>query len=552
MLSWGLYHCFGPTRKHLYLETIQVMCLLLITTGILQARGDELRSEDGIYLLLLGGWLSRHIWFRTLCVWDPSSEENPSLRGLLSRILTTHVTGGQSFDRPNNTTDMVPRTLVYFFHLITAPIVFALGFLPSSVKDRSSSTIETIHAQWRRAQSTQAGKAVVSMAMWTRSFWISHGPSVQFVLIVFVLWLLVPELWARFYNKHFMVELDPQVDSEDIERAGIYTPFPPNSWMSVVFWMATTSTGYSLLLFARLMPPLAYLVSGSTVIGDIRSAAQSAVVKDRKPSSSDPWVERVSSISRRNRIDLTRWTIVYRVLENVTLCAIMPRLGLICRITGHCPTSPNDLTRVMYPGSIVRAKRMDGSMDELADMFATHNIESFLSCVANVLLLTLVFTTAESLWLNRSYLSNLGYATGEWALVRDRRSTINPVPWDPRRKYKKDDVVLYERKVYRATANAPEGTPLAPRLTQLHGLIRGEVGHLSTSRLLRWLTVIESLAMGIYLSLWIIFQFAGGQAAQGRLVTALAHGLATVAVGRLGETRYHRLAQLNAELSKTA
>jgi hypothetical protein len=35
-------------------------------------------------------------------MWDPSSSINPTILGFISHFLTTHITGGQTFDRPSS------------------------------------------------------------------------------------------------------------------------------------------------------------------------------------------------------------------------------------------------------------------------------------------------------------------------------------------------------------------------------------------------------------------------------------------------------------------
>jgi hypothetical protein len=96
------YRLFGPTLVHLQYEFYLLCSLMLLTIGSLSGLYKESFGMYGdfVFLLLLFLVESRHLLFRILCTWDPSTHASPGITGLLTHLLQSHVTGGQSFDRP--------------------------------------------------------------------------------------------------------------------------------------------------------------------------------------------------------------------------------------------------------------------------------------------------------------------------------------------------------------------------------------------------------------------------------------------------------------------
>ena len=65
-----------------------------------------------------------------------------------------------------------------------------------------------------------------------------------------------------------------------------------------------------------------------------------------------------------------------------------------------------------------------------------------------------------------------------------------PSQWDPRRRYKKGDLIVQNypggfggQTIYRATSNSPEGRPFDLYLRATHDLFRNEFGHPITSNI---------------------------------------------------------------------
>lgn len=169
----------------------------------------------------------------------------------------------------------------------------------------------------------------------------------------------------------------------------------------------------------------------------------------------------------------------------------------------HCPegTSIQDLSIVFYPMGIDSTQRNDGlSTNE----FALIGIDRGYSWMTlfSVILITgsVVFTQAATL--NRSYLGIMGYLAGGWSIVdmkdpAHHPSAKKPSPWDPRRRYKKGDLIVQDlpafggKAIYVATTNAPEGIPYDLSLRATHDLFRNELAHPATSTLISAVATLQ-------------------------------------------------------------
>jgi len=192
---------------------------------------------------------------------------------------------------------------------------------------------------------------------------------------------------------------------------------------------------------------------------------------------------------------------------------------------------------------------------------------------AGVIILSVVLLAAQFVMLNRSYLSIMGYIAGEWVLVDDRKTSnknyiavalkrisssssgTEPTVWDPKRKYKKGELVYYPHAsdaIYKATSNAPEGRPRDRELYGLNAVLRKELGHPSTSSFLSNLATFQLLVVLSYAALWLLLVVAGySHQTYGLLWAIVAHLVA--AQGLLSSARpmstMKELQQLNAEVN---
>jgi E4 protein len=101
------YQILGPTTLHLQHEFYLWISLILLSISSFQSlyKGDEnsFGSFQGDYLFvaLVALWLSRFLILRWIVTWDPSDSLRPTLWGVVSHWITSHVLAGQYFDRPS-------------------------------------------------------------------------------------------------------------------------------------------------------------------------------------------------------------------------------------------------------------------------------------------------------------------------------------------------------------------------------------------------------------------------------------------------------------------
>jgi hypothetical protein len=199
--------------------------------------------------------------------------------------------------------------------------------------------------------------------------------------------------------------------------------------------------------------------------------------------------------------------IFVRLVENIFLVGVLPRTFYACRASRHCPSGLPlwEVSRILYVGGFSEPRRSDGG--GFSDFMEQDALSSFFTYF-NVIQLSVVLLSVHTLLMDRSYLSILGYISGEWELIDTWRgihdisqstneaksssqhhsTTIgsigdNPHPWDQRRKYKKGDLVFYGSSVYQATSSSPEGRPADKSVIRMNKTLRSEFGHPSSSKL---------------------------------------------------------------------
>ena len=245
-----------------------------------------------------------------------------------------------------------------------------------------------------------------------------------------------------------------------------------------------------------------------------------------------------------------------RIIENVFVALVLPLSGYACRATGHCTASVQlwQLSTLLFPVGINSPLRTDSnignSSDYNADYFATFLVATSIVAVSALLLL------AQAVTLNGSYLAIMGYLSGEWTQVEDpsvNNSSIHPSQWDPRRRYKKGDIIVVNgsfwfprQAFYKATSNSPEGRPFDMFLRATHDMFRNELGHPVTSRILavafHWHLTFISVLVVITLGNALI----RGNFSNGMLATLVANMVA--GYGGIGLTRRQELHKLSEEI----
>mmetsp|Transcript_4242 Transcript_4242/g.6077 ORF Transcript_4242/g.6077 Transcript_4242/m.6077 type:complete len:161 (+) Transcript_4242:522-1004(+) len=155
----------------------------------------------------------------------------------------------------------------------------------------------------------------------------------------------------------------------------------------------------------------------------------------------------------------------------------------------------------------------------------------------------------------------MGYISGEWTAVDQSAASFRgenqPAQWDPRRRYKKGDLILQSspgfgsQTVYKATSNSPEGQPFDLYLRAAHDFFRNELGHPGTSRII-YMVSKAHLAFISLVSLcvgWYVWKDYNYTALTMVLVANLVASYGIVNVGRMN---YLELATIGNEMSSQA
>ena len=351
---------------------------------------------------------------------------------------------------------------------------------------------------------------------------------------------------------------------------GAYRNITRPEWSQVFFYMTLFPTLVSLFYYCRIALPIPDQVAGGNVVQDVRTEVRNSGMASsgggrskggggsgrgsapQRESQDMPWSERVRPITTQNRFRLAFDVRLIRVLESVFLCGIFPRTAYVCRAVGRCPEGVQvwELNRLLFPTGISTPLRRDGA---LSITFGVSDVISVMWSLLGIAFVSLILQTAQTVVLNKTYLAVLAYITNEWDPVTDHppEASLPPV-WDPRRRYKKGDLVLfppYRRRqtVYRATTNSPESKPPGFRARFEQNLFKQELGHSSTSPLLYRLSLVQTVLVAVHV---LVFLTCGlfGLATNGMPSTIIAHIISAYAVIMAGMPNHDELAHLNDEI----
>ncbi|KAL3925104.1 MAG: hypothetical protein SGILL_000630 [Bacillariaceae sp.] len=313
-----------------------------------------------------------------------------------------------------------------------------------------------------------------------------------------------------------------------VKPYGAYRKLTTPSWTQVLYCLSCFGTVLSIILYGRIFLPVPDLVAGSNVLKAMRNESKQYQMQQQKKSKTSrmqrdnpdvPWLEYYKSIVGENRFRLFCRVTFVRVLENILVCHILPQTSFVCRATGHCPNnaSPMDLARVFYFAGITSPLRKDGGF--VTDLGFSADAGSSIMSLVSIVVITVSILLAQATTLNRSYLGIMGYLTGEWVVVDTEADPSilegpgQPSTWDPRRKYKKGDLIaeatspsLGSLVVYRATSNNPEGRPFDLYLRASHDLFRNELGHPAGSQVVAFLSTVQFGLISILILLVLGYQ----------------------------------------------
>ena len=293
---------------------------------------------------------------------------------------------------------------------------------------------------------------------------------------------------------------------------------------------------------------------GGSGAGGAGSGTASYSGVDGFPDST--WPERARPLVTTSRSRLYSTIRLLRVLEGILLCAILPRIRYICRALQHCPNGEDilSLKRILYPVGIASPLRTDVDSDMVRSwtwdqsLWVIWSLSGLVAVIVNLLL-------AQTVMHSKSYLAIMAFVSTEWEEETSQGdSSSTPSAWDPRRRYKKGDLVLYpptgkRRKVYRAATNSPESKPSDFRPTWKDEAFKYELGHPSTSALIAECSRTQWKLTAAHLAMYTLLVMTGYRT-DGIFLNVLAQLLAAYTLASVGMPNRTATQRLAAEISK--
>jgi hypothetical protein len=609
------YRIVGPSSVHLQHEFYLLMSLVLLEISSLQAlyhrqhhHGDNAFGSflgDYQFTALVALWLSRFLMVRWVVTWDPSNCGRPTLSGVITHWMTSHVLAGQYFDRPSPhvvakqigvqhyhgnfetsrpagpvaaARDFMWPSLIFTWRYVKSWLWYPMGVVvwPGGGVSRqyrtSISDATSGHTQYqshgrssghnkkqnRKSSGSVSANPLSSVSPASTSsyytsqaskLWKDYGPSLQMIIpavtfmLIFWYGMAVDDIgeppYALTMNMHTangnnaLGALEHGLGG-NIKPHGAYRKLTTPSWGQVLYCLSCFGTVLSIIMYGRIFLPIPDLVAGSNVLQAMRneSRQQYQMQQQRSQRSSRasrmqrenpdlPWLEYYKSIVNENRFRLFCKVTFVRVLENILVCFILPQTSFVCRATGHCPNhaSAMDLARIFYFAGITTPLRKDQGMFQSESASMSPDAGSSIMTLVSIVVITVALLLTQATTLNRSYLGIMGYLTGEWVVVdTDADPSIlegpgQPSAWDPRRKYKKGDLIAESTSpnfgsvvVYRATSNNPEGRPFDLYLRASHDLFRNELGHPASSQVIAFLSTVQFGLISILILVMLGYQ----------------------------------------------
>lgn len=319
---------FGPTTIHLEHEFYLLIALALLTISSLQAlyKNSFGTSGDIRFVALVSLWLSRHLILRWLCTTDKSTNLSPSLLGVLVHWLTSYITAGQFFDRPNpqvvgkqigtNHGDdgrtgatissfFLPSMLftwqyvkVWIFYPILRLQEQTLAVFGENGGQNSTSTT-TVTKRGRDKSSSHSSSSLTinqTYSYWSK-FWHMYGPSLQMIIPIVT---MAYYFWFLFFSKsqpevsHALTmntrsTLGSDFSASDIKPYGAYQKMTKPTWAQVMFYVSCGGTLISILLYGRIIYPIADLVAGTNVLKAVRNESKLHGSQSSSSVSIDPF-----------------------------------------------------------------------------------------------------------------------------------------------------------------------------------------------------------------------------------------------------------------------
>uniref|UniRef100_A0A7S3LCX6 Uncharacterized protein n=1 Tax=Amphora coffeiformis TaxID=265554 RepID=A0A7S3LCX6_9STRA len=603
------YRLWGPAGRSMQLEGYHWLVLMILVVSNMQGvyRESYGTRRDFVFLFWTGLWLGKHLWLRWIACWDPSTVHSPTLRGLISHFTTNHLMGGQIYDRPSPRQiskflglkdDSVPllqkarSSFDYAAKLSSRGVGTHLRCILAWFQQRRGGSPEGDAA----TPSSSVPKPLISkprskfgclMADVQRWWQIvrQNIPSVQFSLYCLGLYAvksLIRQRLLGFYGQEtastylYSPSLGVAMKQENnmIKRKGDYQPrdFAESWWGDVYSTPVLVFMALTMWIFARLVPPLPDLVAGSHPLRDLRNdkteSGNTTTSSSNSASSGSGffsrlqemlgfvsptehgWSEAQNPISTVPRIDVHTAVVFLRMVDIFWVVLWLPRCDTVCQLTGHCVSAWDwdERTYYLYPVGLTGPERSARPYHFFPNQVGDSISLLFISFDLWTIVPMLLFV--QSLLANRTYWSTWGVCAGEWMILEFPDSVNKNVfpAWDVRKKYNKDDIVLHNNKVFKATVSQPEGRPYEGFQRHMQNLLANETGDPATSGILYRIAGLQLVIFFVHFLAWYYFHLNWIRC-DGLFMSLVAHALTTYVLSTAGRVRpSSSLAKLNAEV----
>eukprot|EP00934_Nitzschia_sp_Nitz4_P003362 Nitzschia sp. Nitz4//scaffold51_size120721//1612//3488//NITZ4_003711-RA/size120721-snap-gene-0.30-mRNA-1//-1//CDS//3329553814//3352//frame0 len=560
-----MYRILGPSTAHMKHEFYLWVSMVFLTIANLQSIYQKAfgTTGDWVFLFLVALYLSQHVFLRWICAGDISTHKSPTFLGAIGCFITSWVMSGQYFDRPpasyvakqvgtptaeERLRTSLPQPLVYTWQLLKIRLWYPLLTLLERLGKMVGVKIVS-ERDIGKKRSPPRNRYNSKVIHYWNIFQNHYCPSSQLVLVI-----LAGTLYCWFFffgncqyeSPHDLTSKGGE-DSEPIEETktpfGAYRRILMPHWTQILLFFSFGSVQVCLICFARIFFPIVDLLAGGQVIKSIRNDGRWAH-SSQKSSKSRPqqtaiseqvsWAERYVPLALQNRFDTLIVTTEFRIIEAVWICATFPRTECVCKFTGHCPTKfeVGFLSKLIFPVGVTTPLREDMWRRDSASPMSM-DWGSTVLIFLSVAVVSATILIAQIVTLNRSYLGITGYVTGGWAKVDPSLPSLEGIPkqqWDHKVRYKKGDVVTCTASgwfgsatTYQATSNSPEGKPWDWFFYAASYLFRNEIGHPSTSTLIKNACLAQMVLVG--LTVWMTVYYYFGEYNTASLLWTLAANL---------------------------
>lgn len=410
-LAWLL---FGPSTLHLKHEWVMLVSVFFLTTASFSTLYEY--TLDMRLILAITIWQSRYLCLRIVCA--TNSYTWFGFRTMVARFFVA----GQYFDYVRPTSDYSrPQYL---------SLSSQLPFIQKLINLFQSNTNQSV------VRSTKGGRkkdghgnmthikfekyinqnAFTYVSSKCNEYGLSSMISAQYCIVSITGLVLAYILLKNVSFYPYRRALALVHDSSTPENYGAISTLMDSfefdyngasfSWF--VWFLVAISTLPSIILFGRIILPIPDLVAGSNVLKAMKYEAKLHGRSNNRAKRGEevPWSEQYRSVITENRLKLSCHVILFRVVENVFLCAWLPVTELSCIVSGICEPGSRIWKRIDAPGIGIKA---DISMFGFIEKHYLLNVAIGFTAA----FITIILLVSQVVTLDKAYLSILGHLNGE-------------------------------------------------------------------------------------------------------------------------------------------